>query len=62
MSLPDHLAELAVAIETSTTREQAWDAVELFLETATAKQLSARGHKQLAAIIGKRIASLPGDC
>jgi hypothetical protein len=38
MTLPDHLAELAVAIETSTTREEAWIAVELFLETATAKQ------------------------
>jgi len=63
MTLPDHLAELAVAIETSTTREEAWIAVELFLETtATAKQISRRGHKQLAVIIGKRIASLPHDC
>ena len=61
-ALHDHLAELAVAIETSTTREEAWDAVELFLETATAQQLSARGHKQLATIIGKRIAALPSDC
>jgi antitoxin component of MazEF toxin-antitoxin module len=61
MNLPDHLAELAVAVETSTTREEAWTAVELFLKSATAKQISARGHKQLAAIVGKRIASLPGD-
>ena len=62
MTLPDRLAEFALQIETSTTREEAFAAVELFLETATAKQLSARGHKQLAAIVGKRIASLPNDC
>jgi hypothetical protein len=62
MTLPDHLAELAVAIETSTTREEAWDAVERFLESETARQISRRGHKQLAVIVGKRIASLPSDC
>ena len=62
MSLPDRLAEFALQIETSTTREEAFAAVERFLETATAKQISARGHKQLAVIVGKRIASLPGDC
>jgi hypothetical protein len=37
-------------------------AVERFLESATARQISRQGHKQLAAIVGKRIASLPGDC
>jgi hypothetical protein len=59
MTLPDHLAELAVAIETST---EAFEVVETFLRSATAKQISARGHKQLAVIVGKRIASLPHDC
>ena len=62
MTLPDHLAELAVAVEISTTQEEAFEAVETFLRSATAKQISARGHKQLAAIVGKRIASLPSDC
>jgi hypothetical protein len=62
MNLHDPLAELAVAVETSTTREEAWTALELFLESATAKQISRQGHKQLAAIVGKRIAALPGDC
>jgi hypothetical protein len=62
MTLPDHLAELAVAIETSTTQEEAFEVVETFLRSATAKQISARGHKQLAVIVGKRIASLPHDC
>jgi hypothetical protein len=62
MNLHDHLAELAVAIEISTTREEAWAAVEQFLETAAARQISRQGHKQLATIVGKRIASLPHDC
>jgi hypothetical protein len=59
MSLHDHLAELAVAIDVATTREEAWDAVERFLESAAARQISRQGHKQLAAIVGKRIARLP---
>jgi hypothetical protein len=62
MNLHDHLAELAVAIEISTTREEAFEAVERFLESEAARQISRQGHKQLAAIVGKRIASLPHDC
>jgi len=57
----DPLAELAVAIEISTTREEAFAAVERFLQSATARQISRQGHKQLAAIVGKRIAALPPD-
>jgi hypothetical protein len=62
MTLHDHLAELAVAIETAVNRNEAWCAVETFLESPIARQISARGHKQLAVIVGKRIASLPSDC
>jgi hypothetical protein len=58
----DPLAELALAIEISATREEAWDAVERFLESEAARQISRQGHKQLAAIVGKRIASLPHEC
>jgi hypothetical protein len=58
----DPLAELAVAIETAVNRDEAYAAVERFLETATARQISRQGHKQLAAIVGKRIAALPHDC
>ena len=53
MILPDHLAELAVAIETSTTQEEAFEVVETFLRSATAKQISARGHKQSQPGTGK---------
>ena len=62
MPLHDPLEDLALQIEISATRQEAWDAVELFLKSAIAKQLSARGHKQLAAIVGKRIAALLRDC
>jgi hypothetical protein len=62
MTLPDHLAELAVAIETSTTQEEAFEAVETFLESPIARQISRKGHKKLAELVGKRIASLPHDC
>jgi hypothetical protein len=55
----DPLAELALAIKISTTREEAFAAVERFLESSTARQISRQGHKQLATIIGKRIARLP---
>ena len=62
MPLHDPLETLALQIEISTTRDEAWDYVETFLESPIAKQLSARGHKQLAVIVGKRIAALPRDC
>ena len=59
----DHLAELAVAVEIAVDRDEAWRAVETFLRSATAKEISARGHRQLAAIIGPKIARLPShDC
>jgi hypothetical protein len=62
MNLHDHLDELRLQIEISTTREEAFEAVERFLESEAARQISRRGHWQLAAIIGNRIASLPHDC
>ena len=62
MTLHDPLAALALQIEVATTREEAFAAVERFLESAAARQISRQGHKQLAAIVGKRIASLPHDC
>jgi hypothetical protein len=61
MTLHDPLSELALAIDVATTREEAYAAVERFLKSATAKEISRRGHKQLAAIVGKRIAALPDD-
>jgi|SoimicMinimDraft_17_1059745.scaffolds.fasta_scaffold326901_1 hypothetical protein len=62
MTLPDRLAEFALQIETSTTREEAYAVVETFLESHIARQISRKGHKQLVEIVGKRIAALPGDC
>jgi hypothetical protein len=62
MTLHDPLEDLALSIEVASTRQEAWAVVEQFLKSATAKQISRRGHKQLAAIIGKRIAALPSDC
>jgi hypothetical protein len=61
MNLHDQLADLALSIQVAATREEAWDAVERFLETEAAQQLSRIGHWQLAAIVGKRIASLPDE-
>ena len=61
MTLPDRLAEFALQIETSTTREEAYAAVERFLESAAARQISRQGHKRLAVIVGAKIARLPPD-
>jgi hypothetical protein len=43
MNLPNHLAELAVAIEIAVDRDEAWRAVETFLESAAARQISRQG-------------------
>jgi hypothetical protein len=62
VSLHNHLDDLRLQLELSTSRAEALAAVKRFTETAAAKQLGPRGQDLLVAILGKRIAALPGDC
>ncbi|MFZ2140117.1 MAG: hypothetical protein WAV78_24855 [Xanthobacteraceae bacterium] len=48
-------------IESARSREEAFAAVERFLESAAARQISRQGHKRLAVIVGAKIARLPPD-
>jgi hypothetical protein len=61
VNLHGHLDHLRLQLELSRSREEAFAAVERFLESAAARQISKQGHKQLAVIVGKRIAALPDD-
>ncbi|MFZ1094919.1 MAG: hypothetical protein WAN75_37840 [Xanthobacteraceae bacterium] len=61
VSLHSHLDDLRVQIESARSREEAFAAVERFLESAAARQISRQGHKRLAVIVGAKIARLPPD-
>jgi hypothetical protein len=61
MNLHDHLAELAVAIEVATSRQEALAALAQYLASDAAAQLSRQGQNVLIDIISTKIASLPDD-